>query len=235
MPAPFFPALPLETVPMTTPRLISHALCPYVQRAVIALTEKGVPHERVYVELDRKPAWFTAISPLGKVPLLETGGAVLFESAAICEYLEETAAGPRLHPADPLLRARHRGWMEFGSAILNDIAGFYRAPDAESFEAKRRAIREKFEQVERELGEGPWFAGAEFSLVDAVFGPVFRYSDAFETVSGFGFFDGLPKLRTWRAALAARPSVRDAVAPDYPERLRAFLKARDSHLSGLMA
>ena len=50
--------------------LISHHLCPYVQRAVIALTEKGVAFERVYVDLANKPDWFKALSPLGKTPVL---------------------------------------------------------------------------------------------------------------------------------------------------------------------
>ena len=55
-----------------TPKLtlISHKLCPYVQRAVIALTEKGVPFERIDIDLANKPDWFLKISPLGKVPVL---------------------------------------------------------------------------------------------------------------------------------------------------------------------
>ena len=47
-------------------KLISHKLCPYVQRAVIALTEKGVPFERIDIDLANKPDWFLKISPLGK-------------------------------------------------------------------------------------------------------------------------------------------------------------------------
>ena len=54
-------------------KLISHKLCPYVQRAVIALTEKGVPFERIDIDLANKPDWFLKISPLGKVPVLLVG------------------------------------------------------------------------------------------------------------------------------------------------------------------
>ena len=50
--------------------LISHKLCPYVQRAVIALTEKAVPFERRDVDLANKPEWFLRVSPLGKTPVL---------------------------------------------------------------------------------------------------------------------------------------------------------------------
>lgn len=215
-------------------KLVSHHLCPYVQRAVIALAEKGVAHEQVYVDLADKPQWFRAISPLGKVPLLMVGDDVLFESAVICEYLEDTASPP-LHPEDPLERARHRAWIEFGSAILNDIWSFYTARDEAALTKKRDDIAGKFQQIERHLGEGPYFAGARFHLVDAVFGPIFRYFDTFETIADFGFFTETPKVRAWRAALAERPSVRAAVTSDYPQRLAQFLRARESRLSAMMA
>ena len=122
---------------MPTLTLISHPLCPYVQRAVIALIEKSVPYQRVNVDLANKPDWFKAMSPLGKTPVLKVGERAIFESAVILEYLEETQPHP-LHPADPLVRAEHRGFIEFASAVLNDISGFYTAPDAAAFEGKAK-------------------------------------------------------------------------------------------------
>ncbi|WP_026613563.1 glutathione S-transferase family protein [Ensifer aridi] len=214
--------------------LISHHLCPYVQRAAIALHEKGVAFERVYIDLADKPDWFLNISPLGKVPLLripqDQGEAILFESSVICEYLEETQSGPKLHPADPLTRARHRGWMEFGSSILADLWVYETTQDPEMLESKRNVLEAKFGTVEAELGDGPFFAGSGFSLVDAVFAPIFRYFDVFDAISDSGIFDGSPRVAAWRKALAKRPSVRAAVTEDYPQRLMAFLKKHDAAL-----
>src|SRR6202047_5438649 len=138
-----------------TLKLISHKLCPYVQRAVIALTEKGVPFERIDIDLANKPDWFLKISPLGKTPVLVVGDHAIFESAVVLEYLEETQAHP-LHPADALARAEHRSWIEFGSAVLNDIAGLYSASDETIFNAKTAALRDKFARIEARL-KGPWF------------------------------------------------------------------------------
>ncbi len=123
--------------------LISHHLCPYVQRAAIALAEKGVAFERITIDLAAKPEWFEAISPLGKVPLLRVArpdrdDAVLFESAVICEFIEETQPGTPLHPADPIERARHRAWIEFASSVLSDIYAIETTSDAALFEVKRR-------------------------------------------------------------------------------------------------
>jgi glutathione S-transferase len=193
-----------------------------------------VPFERIDVDLANKPQWFTAISPLGKTPVLKVGESAIFESAVILEYLEETQAFP-LHPHDPLRRAEHRAWIEFGSAVLNDIAGLYSAADETAFAQKTKALTEKFALLEARLGPGPYFDGERFSLVDVVFGPVFRYFDAFDRIGGFGILAGKPKVAAYRQALSARPSVRAAVSSDYNARLWTFLQARHSLLSRLIA
>ncbi|WP_316159848.1 glutathione S-transferase family protein [Bradyrhizobium sp. SZCCHNRI20481] len=215
-------------------KLISHKLCPYVQRAVIALNEKGVAFERIDIDLANKPDWFLKISPLGKVPVLVVplgqGEVALFESNVICEYIEETQPAVRLHPEDALVRAQHRAWMEFGSAILGDLWGLETTQDAALFAAKREALTAKFARVEDALGEGPYFAGARFSLVDAVFAPIFRYFDVFDAYGDLGIFASTPKVRAWRDQLAQRPSVRTAVSADYPQMLRAFLARHDAYL-----
>ena len=90
----------------------------------------------------------------------------------ICEYIEDTQAGAKLHRQDPLERAHHRAWMEFGSAILNDLWGLETTTDAAVFESKRQAIVAKFARAGAALGAGPFFAGQDFSLVDAVFAPI---------------------------------------------------------------
>jgi glutathione S-transferase len=89
--------------------------------------------------------------------------------------------------------------------------------------------------VEAALGEGPYFAGSNFSLVDAVFAPVFRYFEVFDTISDSRVFNALPKVDAWRKALAARPSVRNAVVPEYPQHLMEFLKRHQAHLLTLAA
>lgn len=220
--------------------LVSHHLCPYVQRAAISLAEKGVPFERVNVDLSNKPDWFKAISPLGKVPLLRVRHGdkeeVIFESAVILEFLEETEANP-LHPADPLMRARHRAWIEFGSAILNAIGRFYSAADEAAFLKESKALSEMFARVEAELAarqSSPWFDGGRFSLVDAVYGPIFRYFDTFDRIGDFGVLYERPLLQAWRKSLDERPSVKNAVGADYPRRLHAFLRAKGSYLSEII-
>ncbi|MGL3822271.1 glutathione S-transferase family protein [Sphingopyxis sp. R3-92] len=93
--------------------LVSHPLCPFVQRAAIVLLEKGVAFERIDANLADKPDWFLALSPTGKVPLLIVKrpgepDAILFESMVICEYLDESLNGARMYSENALARARQR-------------------------------------------------------------------------------------------------------------------------------
>ncbi|MEM9443072.1 MAG: glutathione S-transferase domain-containing protein, partial [Pseudomonadota bacterium] len=80
-----------------------------------------------------------------------------------------------------------------------------------------------------------FFSGERFSLVDTVFGPVFRYIDCFERIEEFGLLEGNAKTEAWRETLRQRVSIKAAVADDYPLLLRRFLEGRQSYLTSLMS
>jgi len=215
--------------------LISHPLCPFVQRAAIVLLEKGVPFNRVDVDLAAKPDWFLALSPTGKVPLLKLAqendvDAVLFESMVICEYLEETQAGIRLYPDDALVRARQRAWVEFGTATLADAWQFLNAKDSATADAKRAAFRARLGPLEVAVAER-YFGGAAFGMVDAVFAPLFRYFDILHPAVSLPIFEDFPRVSAWRSALATRESVIAAVAGDYAQRFRQHLRLHQALLA----
>jgi len=217
---------------MTEFHLISHHLCPYVQRAAIVLAEKNITHKRTNIDLSDKPDWFVKASPLGRVPILQVDDAVLFESQVIAEYLDEITPGS-LHPENPLEKARHRSWIEFASETLNAIAGFYSAPDEKTFEEKRRNLAAKFARIEEEVS-GPLFEGKKFHLIDGVWATVFRYVDVFDQINDFQLLEKLPAVAIWRKSVATRPSVINAPLQGYPERLMQFLSKKNSHLSTLI-
>lgn len=216
---------------MPSLHLISHHLCPYVQRAAIVLTEKGAPFERTDIDLAAKPDWFLKISPLGRTPVLLVDGEPLFESQVIAEFVDEITPGS-LHPAEPLLKARHRSWIEFGSETLAAIAKFYAVKDEEAFGAAKAALRAKLERIESEI-EGPFFAGERFHMIDGVWAAVLRYLPVLESMGPFGLTEALPRLTVWAETLRERPSMKAVVAPDYAARLDRFVQARDSYLGAV--
>jgi glutathione S-transferase len=124
--------------------------------------------------------------------------------------------------------------MEFGSSILGDLWTVETSADQAAFDGKVAALKDKFARVENALGAGPYFSGETFRVVDAVYAPAFRYFDVFDQFTDLGVFAATPKVRAWRAALAARPSVIHAVVPDYPDRLRAFLKRHNGVIAQRM-
>jgi glutathione S-transferase len=205
--------------------LISFKLCPFVQRSVFTLNEKGVGYDITYIDLANKPASFLAISPFGKVPVLKTEGRVLFESAVINEYIDETTPG-RMLPEDPLERAYHRAWIEFASGILMES---YRMQTAET-EARAKeaavAVRGMLGRLEDQV-VGPYFSGEKVTLMDSATGPALqRLGWIDEIAPELTLFDGVPKVRAWRDALLARDAFKRSAVPELRELSMAFIKKR---------
>ena len=213
--------------------LITHKLCPYVQRAVIALTELDGSFNRIDIDLKNKPDWFKTISPLGKVPVLVIDDdTVLFESAVIAEYINDINGGNLLKDS-PLQKAEQRSWIEFASAMLNNIGQLYNAKSEEDFKSVVKQINSKWCQLENSLDQDRFFTGDRFSLVDAAFAPAFRYFDVFETFVTLDFLQRYPRVNQWRKILASRTSVISAVSLDYSALLTSFVAERDSYLGTL--
>lgn len=214
------------------PELISFDLCPFVQRSVITLLEKGIAFDITYIDLDDMPDWFIRISPLRKVPVLRLGDTVLFESAVINEYLDEIHP-PRLHPSDPLRKAHNRAWIEVGSELLGDQYRLYTAADAAEFEQAQTALEGKLARLEAQLGDGPYFNGSEVQLIDFAYAPLFQRCALMEAWHPLHLFDDFPRVVKWQAALLERPSIAASVAPDFAEKFRAYITARDGHAARL--
>lgn len=213
--------------------LVSHILCPYVQRSVIALEELGIAYKRIDIDLNNPPEWFKNISPLGKVPLLLVDDdIVLFESAVIAEFINEISSGGLLsHRA--IDKARQRAWIEFASATLDNIGTLYHAKAGKAFERSKSMLDSKWQILEKNLISAPFFNGDEFSLVDAAFAPVFRYLDLFEKLLDEPLPGENSNIAKWRKVLAQRNSVVKAVSPEYPALLAEFIAERRSYLGDL--
>lgn len=172
---------------------------------------------------------FRLISPLGKVPLLKIDGEVLFESAIINEYLDEVYP-PSLHPADALVRAKHRGWIEFGSHLLFDQFKLMTAPDEDAMQQQCEVLGGGFARLERELGDGPYFSGERFSLLDAAYAPFFMRFDILQRHRE-ALADLMPtRLDAWARALRDRASVKASVVDDFEERFIEFGRRKGSFL-----
>ena len=195
------------------PELISFKRCPFVQRSIIMLREKGIDFDITYIDLQDPPEWFRAISPLGKVPVLRCGDTVLFESAVINEYLDETHP-PALHPSDPLLRAKNREWIEFGSSLNMEVIAVLMAKDKAEFDGKFQQAHASLARVEAQLGSGPFFNGPAFSLVDAAYAPLLQRVAILQQLYQVDLLADLPKLQSWWDALATRDSVRQSAVPE---------------------
>lgn len=215
------------------PELISFKLCPFVQRSVIVLKEKSIDFDITYIDLKNPPDWFKQISPLGKVPVLKVGDEVLFESAVIMEYLDEVNP-PSLHPADPLLKAKNRAWIEFASTVIMAQFNMLMAKEKEASEAAEQELHTKLAQLEQQV-KGPLFNGEEFALVDAAFAPIFMRLAMLETWQPMGLLDNLPKVKTWSESLLARDSVKNSVVENLADLYRGMIASNGGYAASRFA
>jgi len=206
--------------------LISTKRCPFVQRSVITLNYKGIDHQMVFVDLDDPPDWFREISPMGRVPVLRVDGdTVIFESAVINEFLDEVTPG-QLHPENPLQRALNKSWIEFGGTCCSLTFQLMVVPDRQAFDATVAQLTANLGQVEAVLGDGPYFNGDEFSLIDAAYAPIFIRLDVFADLLDLRFVDELPRVRAWAKTLLALPAVQSARVPELPDLFRQLITSR---------
>lgn len=190
-----------------------------VQKVLWLVGELDLPHEHVPAGGDvgglDSPA-FRAMNPHGKVPVIEDGATVVWESHAILRYLAAVHGADRFWPADPAVRAPVDGWMDWAQTALQPAFlggvfwGGYRTPQALRDQAAvARALDQTarcLARVDAQLAKGPFVGGETLSLADIAIGAhLYRY---FELEIDR---PALPRLQAWYARLGDRPAYREHV------------------------
>lgn len=204
---------------------------------MIVLRTKEVDFDVTYINLQEKPDWFLKISPHGKVPVLNVDGQPLFESNAIAEYLDEVVE-PRLHPEDPIKRARNRAWTDFVPDFSKGLSAAYRRETLAEMEAGRedalKVLGKLEEAIKTERGnDGPFFNGDKISLVDAAYAPFFQRFMIAEEKLKTGLLDGFPLVKAWCGALLASELVTGSVADSFVPDFKASMKRYGYHIGTL--
>ena len=197
---------------------------------------KAVDFKVTYINLREKPDWFLKISPHGKVPVLSVDDVPLFESNAIAEYLDETVA-PRLHPEDPVSRARNRAWTDFVPDFSSALSAVYYAKTPQASSQAMELARVRLGRVEKAIGErgndGPFFNGSDLSLVDCAYAPFFQRFEFVEKRLQTGLLKEFPNVQAWADVLLADERVIGSVADSFAEAFKGNLQRRESHAAPL--
>ena len=204
---------------MATLDIISSATCPYAARSRLALIEKGVEFTLTEIDLDDKPDWFRAISPYGKVPVVRHGATVVWESSVINEFLEELFPEPPLLPADPAARATARIWIDYANVRFAPFVYKFLLAQADADRRERETLlTDSLRFMDHEglgkLADGPYWLGADLTLVDLSFWPHLERFCALEHYRGFTIPDDCNHLLAWRETMLRRPSVAALHPPD---------------------
>ena len=205
---------------------------------MIVLRAKGIDFEITHITADDKPDWFLEISPHGKVPVLWIDDDILFESNAITEFLDETVK-PRLHPEDPVRRARNRAWTDFTPNFAKAINGVNYAKSKGDQVAAMDGARKALARVEAALTQersnmGPFFNGETLSIVDAAYAPFLMRFSMVEELCETGLLREFPKVDAWREALGGDDIIKGSVVPEFSKVFEANLRKRKAYAATLL-
>lgn len=153
---------------------------PFVRKAIVALTEKGIEYDHDPVVPFGPNPEYRKIHPLGKIPAYRDGDRVLPDSSVILAYLERTHPEPPLYPSDPYDYARALWYEEFGDGGLSPVTGtkiffarvigprFMNVPADEV--AIKKTIDEElpplFDYLEQEIGDKQFLVANRFTVAD---------------------------------------------------------------------
>jgi glutathione S-transferase len=190
-----------------------------VQKAMWCIGELGLAHERIDAGLEHgknDEAWYLALNPNGRVPLLQDGDFTLWESNSIVRYLCAKHDFGGLYPASPETRGDAERWMDWQlSTLVRPVSIVFwnlirTAPakrDAKAISAATAETASALELLDGHLAARRFVAGERFSMGDIPVGAtVYRWLALPDVASA-----PLPALREWQARLAERPAFRDHV------------------------
>lgn len=203
----------------------------FSQRTRVVLLEKGVDFSSTEVDLQHKPAEFIQVSRYGKVPAIQHGAVKIYESAIINEYLDEVFPEPPLLPREPGDRAIARIRIDYANTrLVPAFSKLLRGKSVEEQEQGRREFLEALLYIEQEgfgtlSGDGPYWLGDKFSLVDISFYPWFERLPVLEHFRQFTLPPETPRLQQWWTVLRDRPSIQAVANPtsSYIERFTKLL------------
>jgi glutathione S-transferase len=206
-------------------RLFHVPLSPFCRKVRLSLAEKKIEVELVEERYWEADPGFLRRNPAAKVPVLKLDGIMMAESAAICEYIEETRSDASLMPKDPEARLEVRrlvGWFDdkFHGEVTSKLlyervnkkveGGGY--PDSRNVKDGARAIKYHLDYMAWLLDHRRWLAGDVMTLADFAAAAHLSSLDYISDVD----WNRSEAVKDWYAKIKSRPAFRSILADQIP-------------------
>lgn len=146
--------------------LYSGMNCPLSHRTRMALAEKNISVEVLFVDKDNLPEDLIDLNPYHTLPVLVDRDLVLYNDHIIMEYLDERYPHPPLMPVDPVSRARTRLMMYRIDRDLFSVVDDIVSGDAGVADRARKVIRDGLTAIAPIFAKKPFFMSDEVTLMD---------------------------------------------------------------------
>jgi len=199
--------------------------CPFAQRVQISLIHSQLPYKAMLLTPGKMPDDFSAISPLGNVPVLRINNSeTLFESAVINDYIAQISP-LNMEPDDELQRAQMRAWSEYINNCFGALMAVLQSADKEAFEQANQVLINKFQPLSKVLSsDGAFFYGEKFMTIDSTYAPLFLRMKTLNELYPDFLLDALPKnIQQWMTSLLACEALKKSIMGDFLAIYRSFI------------
>ncbi|XP_072397718.1 pyrimidodiazepine synthase-like [Diabrotica undecimpunctata] len=154
-------------------RLYTMKFCPFAQRAALVLKAKNIPHDVVYINLFKKPEWYSKINEKTLVPSILDGDKIVVESLDIADYLDEKYPENPLYPADPAAKQKIKDIINKAGAAQGVFIKLLLGKEEHSAEEWAKLFIEALQPLEEELSQRgtPFFGGDKPGMADYMIWP----------------------------------------------------------------
>jgi glutathione S-transferase len=198
-------------------KLLTSTTCPYAQRAVITANALKLNCEIEYIDLKNKPDWFVELTPFAKVPvMIDNENRVLFESLVVSNYLNQLHGYP-LSPKDKFTNAINDAWIQHLSLCMSSLGPIARSENKEQLQEALTDFQKKLQPLEAVLGDGPYFNGEYFFMIDIFYAPLFLRMQESSQHFQVDFYQAFPKVKQWANNLLQHPVVQQSTVDNFSE------------------
>ncbi|XP_078688498.1 glutathione S-transferase omega-1-like isoform X1 [Branchiostoma floridae x Branchiostoma belcheri] len=217
-------------------RLYSMRFCPYAQRTRLFLAAKGIEHETININLKYKPKWFVIEkNPVGKVPVLEKDGEIVFESLVCNEYLDHIYPENCLTPSDPMEKMQQNMLLSvFDQMVIGQFYSYLKASHEDEFSAVSKKLGFGLQHLEKALTQ-PFFGGSRPGALDYNMWPWIERFSMMPNRSEELSVRRVPRLTAWMERMFEEPAVKAChMSPElYAQFGKTFREGNPDYDAGL--
>jgi len=215
-------------------KIISFKICPCYQRISAILEALNIPYESLFLDLNNIPKWFVDISPEIEPAIQTEAGDYISGLDSVIHYIENQY-DTLFQDMNMKYQEDNERWLELANQQYINQCNTQRSRDFDSMLEHGVPFFDGLEQMEKRIGNTPFFQSEKLSQVDIAWLPILHRAHIVKDQTGYDFLAEFPKLRQWQKQLMATDIPTKSVPEDFIQVFDEFYLNKATYLGNLFS